>query len=88
MTWIQVDRTHQATQALRSRLDSSTGRLAGLLATGWQNELLYTDEGLEFDGVALWLVNDEIRAYTGCMCGCDTYVEDAIRLGYTPAPPN
>lgn len=51
--------------------------LAANTLSVFDQESLLTDDGLEVKGVAVWLVNDEIRTYTGCL-HCSEYVEYAI----------
>lgn len=44
-------------------------------------ERLDTDEGLVIDGCAVWLVDGELRSYTGCTnLSCDRYSEYSVRL--------
>lgn len=75
--------THTHYTTLANRLRQAVDTVAAQIAAGPLSDLdshqLASDDGLQVDGCAVWLVGNELRSFTCCTC-CGNYAELAVGL--------
>lgn len=75
--------THDEPETLRDRLLKATDKVAARIKAAPLSEddaeQLDSDDGLQVDGCAIWMVGHELRSFTSCNC-CGDYAELDVDL--------